>query len=189
AANEIRFDDDQEESYVEQNIVFGNGIKLKHTNYILNNVIIGGGISIRPETAVGAKVNKNITYGIGTPVRFYNTNVEKKLKGLLDLANPDYNLFYADNVEAGRKSLQQVQALGHEAHGIFGDPLFKDLARGDVRLTEYSPARSLGIASIDIMKIGLLNEPSFERIWKNNTELWSAESLEDHSGENLQLVK
>lgn len=189
AANEIRFDDDQEESYVEQNIVFGNGIKLKHTNYILNNIIIGGGISIRPETAVGAKINKNITYGIGTPVRFYNTNVEKKLKALLDLANPDFNLFYSDNEKAGQKSLQQVQKLGHEAHGVYADPLFKDMARGDVRLAEGSPALSMGIESIDIMKIGLLSEPSFERIWKNNTELWSAETLEDHSGEKLQLVK
>ncbi|MBT3227676.1 MAG: right-handed parallel beta-helix repeat-containing protein [Candidatus Marinimicrobia bacterium] len=189
ASNEIRFDDDQEESYVEQNIVFGNGIKLKHTNYILNNIVIGGGISIRPETVVGAKVNKNIIYGIGTPVRFYNTNVEKKLKGLLDLANPDYNLFYSDMQEAGKKSLEQIQALGHEAHGVYADPLFKDMARGDVRLEEGSPALAMGIESIDIMKIGLLSQPSFERIWKNNIELWSAETLEDHSGENLQLVK
>lgn len=189
ASNEIRFDDDQEESYVEQNIVFGNGIKLKHTNYILNNIIIGGGIAIRPETAVGAKVNRNITYGIGTPVRFYNTNVEKKLKGLLDLANPDYNLFYSDNVEAGRKSLEQVQALGHEANGAFADPQFMNLEKGDVRLAANSPAFALGIESIDIMKIGLLSEPSFERIWKNNTELWNANMLEEYSGEPLQLLK
>lgn len=172
AANEIRFDDDQEESTVEENIIFGNGIKLKHTNYILNNVILGGGLSIRPETAIGARVERNIIYATGHEIAFYNTNVEKKLAHLLDLARPDYNLFYSPDDKAGEIFFKQIQRLGHEANGRFADPLFVDLQNGDVRLNPGSPALEMGIRSIDIGKIGLLNEPAFQRIKKSNIELF-----------------
>ncbi len=171
AATEIRFDDDQEESTVAENIVFGNGIKLKHTNYILNNIIIGGGLSIRPETAVGAKVERNIIYGTGDEVSFYSTNIHsditraaKKLKPLLDLARPDYNLFYSENEASGKAFVDMVKEQGHEQHGLFSDPLFVDLAKGDLRLKQNSPAHELGIKQIDFDKIGLLDDPAFARL-------------------------
>lgn len=129
AANEIRFDDDQEESTVSENIIFGNGIKLKHTNYILNNVILGGGLSIRPETAIGAQIERNIIYAAGDEIAFYNTNVEKKLAHLLDLARPDYNLFY---------SLDDKSGSGLEAVNFFKNGEFMELVeycKQDVILT------------------------------------------------------
>ena len=171
-ANEIRFDDDQEESFVEENIIFGGGIKLKHTNYILNNVIIGGGLSIRPETVVGARVEHNIVYSTGNKIAFYSTNSEKKLARLLDLARPDYNLFYSPDETSGRDEFAKIQATGHEEHGQFANPLFVDLEKGDIRLRSGSPALKMGIKSIDIEKIGLLDEPSFKRFKRTKVSLY-----------------
>jgi len=172
AASEIRFDDDQQGSTVECNIIFGNGIKLKHTNFIINNVIIGGGISIRPETEIGAKVERNIIYAFDGDIRFFNTNAKKKLSKLLDLARPDYNMFYAEDEAKGKKFFEMIQKMGHEKHGMFANPLFVDLQKGDVRLKPNSPAYKLGIKSIDIEKIGLLDDPSFKRIWSENIKLF-----------------
>ncbi|MBI9017321.1 MAG: right-handed parallel beta-helix repeat-containing protein [Phycisphaerae bacterium] len=173
ASNEIRFDDDQEHSTITENIIFGRGIKIKHTNYTTNNIIIGGGVAIRPETAVGSKVGRNIMYGKGGDVFFYNTNVHdiilksaKDLKPLLKLARPDYNLFYSDNVRAGEEFVSMVKTLGHEENGLFADPMFVDLENGDLRFKQGSPANTLGIKEIDVSKIGLLDEPSFERLRK-----------------------
>lgn len=172
AANEIRFDDDQEESTVTENIIFGNGIKLKHTNYILNNVIVGGGISIRPETAIGARVEHNIVYSIGPQIAFYNTNAEKKLAKLLDLARPDFNLFYTGDEINGIAFFETIQGLNHEKNGRFADPLFENLEAGDVRLKSNSPGLKMGINSIDIEKIGLLADPSYQRIWRDQHNLY-----------------
>nr|MBC8399952.1 hypothetical protein [Candidatus Neomarinimicrobiota bacterium] len=95
-----------------------------------------------------------------------------KLAHLLDLARPDYNLFYSPDDKAGEIFFKQIQRLGHEANGRFADPLFVDLQNGDVRLNPGSPALEMGIRSIDIGKIGLLNEPAFQRIKKSNIELF-----------------
>ena len=161
AVTEIRFDDDQEESFVTENIIFGNGIKLKHTNYIENNFLIGGQVHIRPETAVGATISRNIIYASSSRDFFYNPQ-----KKLLDLAKPDYNLFYCKDREKGQKLLEQVRKAGHEANGIFADPMFEDLKNGDLRLKADSPAFKLGIKNIDTDRIGLLDDPAFPRLRK-----------------------
>ncbi len=159
AATEIRFDDDQEESYVSENIVFGNGIKLKHTNYIENNFIIGGQIIIRPETAVGSVVQRNIIYMYPDKDYFYDMK-----KDLLDLARPDYNLLFCKDSKKGRGLLAEARKLGHEKHGMFGDPMFVDLENGNLQLRPGSPARKLGIEQIDTEKIGLLDDPAFPKL-------------------------
>ncbi len=159
AATEIRFDDDQEESTVTENIIFGNGIKLKHTNYIENNIIIGGALAFRKETAEGARVQRNIIYNTGPSASFYTEE-----QAVLKLANPDYNLFYCSNAEQGRAFLDKIKKMGFEKHGIFADPKFVDLENFDVRLRPDSPALKLGIKSIDIDKIGLTDDPAFRRL-------------------------
>jgi len=52
AGKEIRFDDDQQDCVVEDNIIFGGGILLKHRNRIENNFIIGyeAGIFIKTKS-------------------------------------------------------------------------------------------------------------------------------------------
>ena len=173
AANEIRFDDDQEESTVSENIIFGGGIKLKHTNYIENNIIIGGGISIRPETAKGARIERNIIYSTQQKIAFYSINLNKfKLAEVLELANPDYNLFYSDDRQRGRDFLAEVQEAGYDRHSIFADPKFVDLKNGDLRLRPDSPALKLGIKSINIDRIGLADEPAFPRLRRKGFDLF-----------------
>jgi len=166
AATEIRFDDDQEESTVTENIIFGNGIKLKHTNYIENNIIIGGALAFRKETAEGARVQRNIIYNTGPSASFYTEE-----QAVLKLANPDYNLFYCSDAKQGRAFLDKIKKMGFEKHGLFADPKFVDLENFDVRLRPDSPALKLGIKSIDIDKIGLTNDPAFRRLRRDGLDL------------------
>lgn len=164
---EIRFDDDQEESMVCENIIFGSGIKLKHTNYIENNIIIGGGVSIRPETAVGARVERNIMYTFNEKQEFYTSNARNyTLQDLLNLARPDHNLFYCRNEESGAESVERYKSDGHEEHGRFANPIFENLSKCDVRPKEGSPALEMGIKPVDIDKIGLTADPAFARLRK-----------------------
>jgi hypothetical protein len=161
AVTEIRFDDDQEESYVLQNIVFGNGIKIKHTNYLENNFIIGGQIHIRPETNVGATILRNVIYATSEKDSFYNLKQD-----LLDLGRPDYNLLYCKDAKKGKALLAEAREMGHEKHGIFANPMFEDLAGGNLKFKKTSPAHKLGIEDIDTEKIGLLDDPAFPRLRK-----------------------
>lgn len=164
---EIRYDDDQEYSTVEENVIFGSGIKLKHNNYIENNIIIGGGISIRPETQTGCRVERNIIYTRGKDTSFFRTNCSGyTMQQLLDLAHPDQDLFFSEDEEKGRKYLQMVKDSGHEENGNFGNPMFEDLAKCDLRLKKDSPGLAMGIKQIDIEKIGLPDDPAFERLRK-----------------------
>jgi hypothetical protein len=159
AGSQIRFDDDQELSTVEENVVIGPGLTLKHTNFVLNNVFIGGAIRIKKEAAPGCKIERNIFLAEGDKADFYDTNAK-----LLQQVEPDRNLFHGAGTKAGRDFLAKVRELGYEEHGVFADPEFVDLERFDVRLKPDSPARKIGIQSIDIEKIGLLDDPAFPRV-------------------------
>jgi hypothetical protein len=117
-------------------------------------------------------VEHNIVYSTGNKIAFYNTNSESKLARLLDLARPDYNLFYTPDESSGRDFFAKIQATGHEEHGQFANPLFIDIEKGDIRLRPDSPALIMGIKSIDIEKIGLLDEPSFQRIKRTGSSLY-----------------
>ena len=163
---QIRFDDDQEKSTVQQNIVIGKeGIALKHNNYIINNVIIDGTIVFKKETESGCRVEHNIVYKRDGSTTFFSKS--GKTDRAYQKANADYNLFYSSNTKEVEKFLQQFRGkYGLEKHGIVADPKFVDIDNYDVRLTPDSPAHDLGIKSIDIDKIGLLNAPSFARIFK-----------------------
>ncbi len=167
APNEIRFDDDQEYSQVSENIILGNGIKLKHTNYIENNVIIGNGISIRPETARGATIKRNIVISTLKAPNFYNTNkATLTLHQLMGLARPDYNIFYSSEETKGLAYFKKIKSWGQDKNSVFGKPGFVDAKKGDFRLAPNSLARSLGIESIDVDRIGLEHEPTFQRLRK-----------------------
>jgi len=47
-----------------------------------------------------------------------------------------------------------------------------DMEKGDIRLRPDSPALNMGIKSVDIKKIGLLDEPSFQRIKRTGGSLY-----------------
>jgi len=55
-----------------------------------------------------------------------------------------------------------------EIHSLCADPMFVDIAKGDLRLKPESPAWKLGFQRIDASSIGLLpNHPYYGRIEAN----------------------
>jgi hypothetical protein len=170
AGNEIRFDDDQQESVIEDNIIFGGGITLKHRNKIENNIIVGyaSHIVIKNETEEGASIEKNIIYRLEPPTErdsFYGP-VRKDGSDIPVVARtkPDKNIFWLPKLSQAEDFVKRLQAAGLEKSSIAADPGFVDLQTGDVRLKADSPARKLGIKSIDITKIGLTKDPSYLRL-------------------------
>jgi hypothetical protein len=53
--------------------------------------------------------------------------------------------------------LDKKQREGVDAHSLAVDPLFVDPENGDFRFKPGSPALKMGIAPIDLSKIGLRN--------------------------------
>lgn len=53
--------------------------------------------------------------------------------------------------------LMELRAGGNETDSLFGDPLFKDPAKGDFSFKAGSPALELGIEPLDTSKMGRLN--------------------------------
>lgn len=157
--SEIRFDDDQEDAVVEENIVIGNGIKLKHRNAIINNIIIGGGIIFFRTAAPESRVNCNLVYSVYTPGFLYSDNLD-----LVAAIGPDRNCFFSPEPEIARQALERVQEAGADRHSILADPLFEDLEHGDLRLRDDSPARALGFQPIDVAAIGLEHSPAVTRL-------------------------
>ena len=168
AGGQIRFDDDQEYSTVDQNILIGSGITLKHNNYVTNNVLIEGSVAFKKEIYPGSKITGNI---------FYSTKkTEGKRGGVQEpyimqapkekIGETNNNLFYTTTDIDLDAFLDKARGLGLDKDSKIGDPMFKDFDNYDFRLKKDSPALKMGIKSIDIEKIGLLDDPAFARIRK-----------------------
>jgi hypothetical protein len=83
------------------------------------------------------------------------------------LYNPKQD-FFADTVPRKGKTrqfnLEEWQALGHDVHSIFADPLLADPENGDFRLSPQSPAFRLGFKEFDTQCFGLQAE--YIQLWK-----------------------
>jgi len=84
----------------------------------------------------------------------------------MGLARPDYNIFYSSEETKGLAYFQKIKSWGQDKNSVFGKPGFVDAKKGDFRLAPNSLARSLGIESIDVDRIGLEHEPTFQRLRK-----------------------
>ncbi len=157
--SEIRFDDDQDDSTVEFNVVIGNGIKLKHRNKILNNIIIGGTLIFFRTAEPGSEVRHNVVYSIYKPGFMYCDDLD-----LIASIKPDENLFYSPDEQELRERLEQVQQVGADTGSRVADPMFEDLAGGDLRFKPQSPALAMGIEPIDMSTIGLPDDPAQPRL-------------------------
>ncbi len=60
-----------------------------------------------------------------------------------------------------RRSFAEWQALGLDRQSLVADPLFRDPARHDFRLTKRSPALTLGIKSLDVDRAGLYGDSAW----------------------------
>ena len=71
----------------------------------------------------------------------------------------DWNIFYnpnltRDQLKFGGRSWAEWQALGHDLHSLYVDPMFVDAANHDFRLKADSPALKMGFQQIDMSQVG-----------------------------------
>ena len=71
----------------------------------------------------------------------------------------DYNIYYcAGEPEVSQAALDGMKRDGVDAHSLAVDPMFVDPENGDFRFKPNSPALKLGIAPLDLSKVGLRNK-------------------------------
>lgn len=170
----IDLDDGSCNYHVYNNLCLGVCIKLRDGDYrtVENNII------------VYPRVPEDISVG-------YAKNHDKFLRNIIitketvyrciwhpptaPWLNIDYNLFFNPQQEFSAESysrdgitkkysLAEWQALGHDTHSLFADPMFVDPANGDYRVKPQSPALKLGFKNFDTTSIGLL--PEFLKHWE-----------------------
>jgi len=162
---DIRFDDDQQDAVVAENIILGNGVMLKHRNRVVNNIVIGGGVIVRREIEPGAEIAYNIFYQTPGRHRIFSTNDgDGSLDAMLAVGHPDRDFFAGVDASGAAEQLREAQAWNLESSGATGEPGFADFAAGDFRLAASSAARALGILSIDVERIGRAGDPPSARL-------------------------
>jgi hypothetical protein len=72
----------------------------------------------------------------------------------LSTSSIDDNVYH---VAGSAEDRVELRRFGHDTRSIDDDPLFVDAARDDYRLQADSPARALGIVSVDVSRAGLLD--------------------------------
>ncbi len=170
----IRCDDDQHETVIERNVIYrccGEGVISKGNNTIQNNIIV----DLRPKTTAGAKcghtrgylvfpygpvkgsvIRRNIFYAQEKGQILLHEGRRGQTKSLLRDCKADGNLYFnAADPEWGPRHLDAQRQFGIETQSVSADPLFVDVAAGDLRLKKNSPALKLGFEPIDLTKVGL----------------------------------
>ena len=171
----IRCDDDQHDTLIYGNVLYNNfgrsaGIATKGFNDIINNFIVGavvapssGYISYEWVPVTGSKVQRNIIVAHPDGGKAHNArprgtdNGGRPMPRLVD-TEMNSNLYYHPTDSHWMdEHLMELRAGGNETDSLFGDPLFKDPAKGDFSFKAGSPALELGIEPLDTSKMGRLN--------------------------------
>ncbi|MDX2432763.1 MAG: right-handed parallel beta-helix repeat-containing protein, partial [Bacteroides sp.] len=170
----IRCDGDQHETLILGNVLYHNsafasGIASHGINDIINNFIVAplavprkGYLSYIQYPVKGTRVYHNII--ISHPDGgMAHGEIAKNQPGAyrpnIVETEMDSNLYYhPGDPNWMDEHLQRMQAVGKEKASLFADPMFKDPAGGDFSFREGSPALKLGIESLDVSKMGLLNK-------------------------------
>jgi len=175
----IRCDDDQHAAAITHNVVWhtcGEGFIIKGNNTVANNVFADlrstttGGVANRHQRGYivlpygepqGSAIRRNVFLSRerGQAVVFHGHRRRRggqQSGGFLWECEADRNLYWntADPRWADAH-LKQMRAKGAGKGSLAADPQLVDPARGDFRLEADSPARRLGIESIDVTEAGL----------------------------------
>jgi membrane-associated protease RseP (regulator of RpoE activity) len=91
----------------------------------------------------------------------------------------DHNLVHQPNAEP--TSAQGLQEFGGDRHSLVADAMFVDLAAGDYRVKEHSPALKLGFRNFAMDRFGV-RKPELKRIAKRPPLPGSIEAAAIRSG-------
>ncbi len=183
----IRTDDDQSYCTITENVTFGIGIVVKDFNATWNNIMVNGGLRItsdRPDS----RVERNVYVSYLGRAAFYEVDVVNSYFGnakndtMLNNYNPnhqpivppktDHNVFFTSDRAAAEAFVAEMQTQwGNDFKSIIADPKLVAPAAGDFRLAPDSPARKLGIESVDTREVGLKREPMVERLRRTQQKL------------------
>jgi len=159
----IRCDDDQNETIIENNVVFaygthGVGVCSKGRNHIFNNIIAcppagvnGGMLSLEPinvKINSGSKIFYNIFYATQANQPFV---FQEGIAQVIETIDIDRNIYFnISDPKAADAYLNWARKNGGEAKSIQADPLFVDVENGDFHLKTNSPAIQLGFKPFEL---------------------------------------
>jgi hypothetical protein len=104
----------------------------------------------------GSVIQRNIFYSRAAGQKLLHEGGRGDSRSLLRDCQADYNLYFnAADPNWGRRHLDAQHHFGIERRSIAADPLFVNVAAGDLRLKEDSPATALGFEPIDLTSMGL----------------------------------
>ncbi|MGJ8645199.1 MAG: right-handed parallel beta-helix repeat-containing protein [Luteolibacter sp.] len=175
----IRTDGGQMDTLITENLIYkctSQGILIKLNTRCENNIVAdiiapprGYYLSLREGPMTGATIRRNILYSSNKETTFIDEMESRKNNASEDRrgreiayakdADTDFNIYYSTvDPELGRNLLEKHRKDGVDKHSVSVDPLFVDPENGDFSFQPGSPALEMGIAPIDVSKIGLLKE-------------------------------
>lgn len=172
----IRTDGGQMDVLISENIIFkcrSQGMILKLNNRFENNIIADifdprlVYLKIVEGPMTGASNKQNIFYSLSEKSTFiaqpkpgiglFGEDSRGRIPATMKDVDSDFNIYYCkpDNSLA-EKTLNSLQENDHsDKNSLATDPMFVDPENGDFRFKPGSPAIEMGIAPIDLSKIGL----------------------------------
>ncbi len=175
----IRTDGGQRDTLMAENVIYqctAKGIVLKLNNRVENNVIVdlveaqfrgesipASYLTLREAPLDGATIQRNIFSDSGSRALYFDETKERRfpVMALAKDADTDFNIYQDGNESDGNAThLRQSQDDGSDEHSVATDPLLINPAAGDFRLMPASPARALGIVSLDVTAMGLRSIPN-----------------------------
>ena len=176
--NSLRTDDNSWDTLWLENVCVGIQWIAKTENYWVNNFMIdttpkftakwGLFLKSRFQRNIIANLNlRNRNLPLAAERRYYNiSDYDSGYGNFQSLATSrfDDNLYFHHATNASNRvdvTNQKLRDRGLDTRSVYANPLFVDPRNDDFRLAPNSPARALGIRSIDVRTMGLL--PRFPR--------------------------
>ncbi len=191
----IRTDGGQRDTLIVENVIYkctSKGIVLKLNNRVENNIVMdlvearfrgdsipASYLTLRESPLDGATIKRNIFFNSGDRAVYFDETKERRFPVMARAkdADTDFNVYFSKNNRSlSEAHLQESQSEGIDAHSRSVDPLFVNASKGDLRLMPESPARALGILSLDTSEMGLRRVPAPQKRNQLDVE-WEGESL------------
>jgi hypothetical protein len=166
----LRCDDDQHETILRRNVIArccGEGFISKGENDIVNNIVydllpVGEdgtpsvhtrGYLVFPSSSVkGSRIERNIFFSktAGQVILHENRN-PRRGPSLLRDCESDRNVYYnGADPDWAETFLETQREFGNERNSLTVNPLLVAPAENDFRLRDDSPARAIGIESLEV---------------------------------------